>query len=128
MLIFDPLLATFKTILAPKTKPLSTKLSFSNRWNTLQNLRHSNEFSKKVELNTSLKSYFTVIFNPVSIRLVVQVKISLLLKIQWQEHDYLSEHGCGSVQELRSCDNDDAESGSTCRARGEDVEIGIGWG
>jgi hypothetical protein len=59
-------------------------------------------------------------------RLVAQVKISLLLKIQWREHDYLSEHGCGSVWELRSLDHDDAESGSTHRARGEDVEIGIG--
>ncbi len=58
-------------------------------------------------------------------RLVAHVKISLLLKIQWQEHDYLSEHGCGSVRELWSRDHDDAESGSTCRARGEDVEIGI---
>ncbi len=65
-------------------------------------------------------------FNAVLIRLVAQVKISLLLKIQWQEHDYLSEHSCGSVPELRSCDNDDAKSGSTHRARGEDVEIGIG--
>ncbi len=54
------------------------------------------------------------------------MKISLLLKIKWREHDYLSEHGCGSVQELRLCDHDDAESGSTCRARGEDVGIGIG--
>ncbi len=54
------------------------------------------------------------------------MKISLLLKIQWREHDYLSEHRCGSVRELRSSDHDDAESGSTCRARGEDVEIGIG--
>jgi hypothetical protein len=54
------------------------------------------------------------------------VKISLLLKIQWREHDYLSEHRCGSVWELRSSDHDDAESGSTSRARGEDVEIGIG--
>ena len=54
------------------------------------------------------------------------MKISLLLKIQWRENDYLSEHGCGSVRELRSHDHDDAESGSTCRARGEDVEIGIG--
>ncbi len=54
------------------------------------------------------------------------MKISLLLKIQWQEHDYLSEHGCGSVRELRSRDHDDTESGSTPRARGKDVEIGIG--
>jgi hypothetical protein len=54
------------------------------------------------------------------------VKISLLLKIQWQDHDYLSEHGCGSVRESRSRDLDDAESGSTRRARGEDVKIGIG--
>jgi hypothetical protein len=30
--------------------------------------------------------------NTVLIRLVAKVKISLLLKIQWQEHDYLSEH------------------------------------
>ncbi len=54
------------------------------------------------------------------------MKISLLLKIQWQEHDYLSEHRCNSVQELWSRDHDDAESGSTRRARGEDIEIGIG--
>jgi hypothetical protein len=54
------------------------------------------------------------------------VKISLLLKIQWQERDYLSEHRCGSVQELWSHDHDDAESESTRRARGKDVEIGIG--
>ncbi len=53
------------------------------------------------------------------------MKICLLLKIQRREHDYLSEHGCGSVRELWSRDHDDAESGSTCRARGEDVEIGI---
>jgi hypothetical protein len=65
-------------------------------------------------------------FNAVLIRLVAQVKISLLLKIQWREQDFLSEHGCGSVWELRSRDHDDAESGSTSRARGEDVEIGIG--
>ncbi len=68
----------------------------------------------------------THIFNEILIRLVAQVKISLLLKIQWQEYDYLSEHKCGSVRELRSGDHDDAESGSTRRARGEDVEIGIG--
>ncbi len=54
------------------------------------------------------------------------MKISLLLKIQCQEHDYLSEHRCGYVRELWSRDHDDAKSGSTCRARGEDVEIGIG--
>ncbi len=66
------------------------------------------------------------IFNAVLIRLVAQVKISLLLKIQWGEHDYLSEHRCGSVWELWSHDHDDTESGSTHRARGEDVEIGIG--
>ncbi len=42
------------------------------------------------------------LFNAVLIRLVAQVKISLLLKIQKQEHDYLSKHGCGSVGELRS--------------------------
>ncbi len=54
------------------------------------------------------------------------MKISLLLKIQWQEHDYLSEHECGSLRELRSGDHDDADSGSMHRARGEDVEIGIG--
>ncbi len=54
------------------------------------------------------------------------MKISLLLKIQWREHDYLSEHRCSSVRELRSSDHDDAESGSKLRARGEDVEIGIG--
>ncbi len=67
-------------------------------------------------------------FNKVLIRLVAQVKISLLLKIQWGEHDYFSEHRCGSVRELRSCDHDDAESGSMRRARGEGVEIGIAWG
>ncbi len=39
-------------------------------------------------------------FNAVLIRLVDQVKISLLLKIQWPEHDYLSEHRCNSVWEL----------------------------
>ncbi len=65
-------------------------------------------------------------FKAVLIKLVAQVKISFLLKIQWQEHDYLSEHGCGSVWELRSRDHDAAESGSTRRARGEDVEIGKG--
>ncbi len=54
------------------------------------------------------------------------MKISLLLKVQWREHDYLSEHRCGSVRELWSRDHDDAESGSTSRARGNDVEIGIG--
>ncbi len=54
------------------------------------------------------------------------MKISLLLKIQWREHDYLSEHGCGSVRELWSHDHDDAENGSTRRVRGKDVEIGIG--
>ncbi len=52
--------------------------------------------------------------------------LSLLLKIQWREHDYSSEHRCGSVWELWSHDHDDAESGSARRARGEDVEIGIG--
>ncbi len=51
---------------------------------------------------------FRYFFNAVLIRLVVQVKISLLLKIQWQEHDYLSEHWCGSVRELWSRDHDDA--------------------
>ncbi len=56
-------------------------------------------------------------FNEVLIRLVAQVKISLLLKIQWREHDYLSEHGCGSVRELRSRYHDDTESGSMRRAR-----------
>ncbi len=66
-------------------------------------------------------------FNAVLIRLVAQVKISLLLKIQWREHDYLSERRCCSVWELWSRDHDDAESGYTHRARGEDVEIGIGW-
>jgi hypothetical protein len=60
------------------------------------------------------------------IRLVAEEKISLLLKIQLREHDYLSEHGCGSVRELRSHDHDDNKSGSTHRAKGEDVEIGIG--
>jgi hypothetical protein len=65
-------------------------------------------------------------FNAVLIRLVAQVNISLLLNIQWREYDYLSEHRCGSVWELWSRDHDDTESGYTCRARGEDVEIGIG--
>jgi hypothetical protein len=50
-------------------------------------------------LETS-KSQFYQHFNAVLIRLDAQVKISLLLKIQWQEHDYLSEHRCGSVREL----------------------------
>ncbi len=54
------------------------------------------------------------------------MKISLLLKIQWREHDYLSEHRCNSVRELWSHDHNDAESGFTRRARGEDIEIGIG--
>ncbi len=67
-----------------------------------------------------------VTFNAVLIRLIAQVKISLLLKIKWQEHDYLSEHRCGSVRELRSRDHDDAEIGFMRRARVEDVEIGIG--
>ena len=39
------------------------------------------------------------------------MKISLLLKIQWREHDYLSEHRCGSVRELWSHDHDDAKNG-----------------
>ncbi len=42
---------------------------------------------------------------------------------------YLSEHRCGSVRKLQSRDHDDAKSGSTGRARGEDVKqdrIGIG--
>jgi hypothetical protein len=68
-------------------------------------------------------SIFHAVFNAVLIRLVDQVKISLLLKIQWQEHDYLSEHRCGSVQELKSRDPDDAESGSTRRAKGQGCRI-----
>jgi hypothetical protein len=72
-------------------------------------------YFKMVKLNSNK------CFNAVLIRLVAQVKISLLLKLQWQEHDYLSEH----VPELRTRDHDDAESGSTHRERGKDVEIGI---
>jgi hypothetical protein len=34
------------------------------------------------------------------IRLVAWIRSSLLVKLQWQEHDYISEHRCGSVREL----------------------------
>ena len=42
------------------------------------------------------------------------------MKIQWQKHHYLSQHRCGSVRDLRSCNHNDAKSGSLRRVRGKD--------
>jgi hypothetical protein len=58
-------------------------------------------------------------FNIVLKRRVALIKSSLLLKIQWSKHHYLSEHGCNSVREFWSCDHNDAESESLCREEGQ---------
>jgi hypothetical protein len=54
-------------------------------------------------------------------RHVACIKSSLLLKIQYKENHYLFEHGCYSVQDFKSRDHKDTESGSTCRERGRDI-------
>ncbi len=40
------------------------------------------------------------LFNTVLRRCVAWIRSSLLVKIQWQKHHYISEHGCYSVRDL----------------------------
>ena len=47
-----------------------------------------------------LENFKITTFNTVLKRLVVWIRSSLLLKIQWLKHHYLSEHGCYSVREF----------------------------
>jgi hypothetical protein len=47
-----------------------------------------------------VKKCHFVCFNTVLRRLVAWIRSSLLLKKQWLEHHYLSEHGCYYVREF----------------------------
>ncbi len=56
------------------------------------------------------------LFNTILKRLVAWISSSLLLKIQWYEHHYLSEHGCHSVWEFQSCDHKVDPGAGCCSA------------
>jgi hypothetical protein len=64
-------------------------------------------------------------FNTVLRRHVACIRSSLLLKIQWKEHhNNLYKHGCYSVQDLWSSDQNGVESGSMCREGSEILNLG----
>jgi hypothetical protein len=71
-----------------------------------------------------IKTIFILFFNAVLRRCVAWIRSSLLVKIQWQKHHYIAEHGCGSVRDLKSHDHNDVKSGSMSRGRDEDINQG----
>ncbi len=50
-----------------------------------------------------------------------QIKSSLLLEIQVKEHHYLYKHGCYNVQNIESCDCNDAEEWIHSQSKGTGI-------